>query len=83
MKYSAIIASILATMALAACEKPTVVAPPAPIVVQAQPPAPAANEQKPAEGTTTIITVPGPQGEPGPQGPQGPQGAPGTDAPKN
>ncbi len=63
MKYSILFAASLAIFGLAACEKPTVVNTPAPVV--AAPPA------------TQLVPVPGPQGATGSTGAEGQKGEPG------
>ena len=76
MNRSMLIAALLATLSLAACEKSTVVNVPATPVAVPGPAGP--------QGAQGLQGIAGPQGQQGaqgqqgPQGPQGPQGAPGA-----
>ncbi|MBK8738891.1 MAG: collagen-like protein [Betaproteobacteria bacterium] len=64
MKTSMLIAASLALVVLAACEKPTVINTPAPVVV--------------APPSTTFVPVPGPAGAPGATGSTGMTGETGS-----
>jgi hypothetical protein len=68
MKYSILFAASLAVIGLAACEKPTVVNTPAPVVA-APPPT--------VQVVPVPVPVPGPQGTPGAPGADGMKGEPG------
>ena len=66
MKHSIVLATLLAAAGLAACDRPTVVNTPAPIV---NTPPPASTQVVPVP-----VPVPGPQGAPGAEGPKGEPG---------
>ena len=66
MKYSIVLAALLAVGGLGACDKPTVVNTPAPIV-----------NTPPPSSTAVVpvpVPVPGPAGAPGAEGPKGEPG---------
>ena len=65
MKYSMLLAASLAIVGVSACEKPTVINTPAPVVTT------------PPSSTQVVpvpVPVPGPQGAPGAEGPKGEPG---------
>jgi hypothetical protein len=74
MKRSILLCSLLGSLTLAACDRPS--EPPANVTVSQVPPAPQpTNTTQPVQSTTIVpVPVPGPPGPPGPQGDPGPQG---------